>query len=161
MKIAYTKPVDGSLSIVIGSPKESIEKTLGTFLTNTEYSELIWKTVPEGSINPRQIDDSDIPSSREFRNAWVDTETGSQIDISCTKAKEIALKIVEIKHNAQRKDLLDKLLDAIAENKTQTAIKNQLKALKLASNPLNSLNTVNKVNDQEVLNQIRTLRDTL
>jgi len=43
-------------------------------------------------INIRELNDSDVPTSREFRDAWDDITEESKIDINGYKAKEILLK---------------------------------------------------------------------
>lgn len=73
MRIAITR-VDGGVSImavVEGHPDEAIEK---------------WKTVnPGGYVSHQEIDD--VPADRTFREAWV--ATGKGVDIDMPKARDI------------------------------------------------------------------------
>lgn len=51
-----------------------------------EMEELAWKKLSKEAINPRWIDDSELPPNRDFRNAWVDSQ-GVKVDMP--KAREI------------------------------------------------------------------------
>jgi hypothetical protein len=67
-KICYT--IDGRLHIVHPVPKANIEKLLGP-LTDDEYRNHIYeKSIPTNAKNVREIEDSEIPNNRTFRNAW-------------------------------------------------------------------------------------------
>jgi len=72
-RIAYTR-ADGGITIVVASPKSSIERVLGP-LTYEEYEAHVWKrSIPEDAINPRYVDHDEVPTDRAFRNAWVDRD---------------------------------------------------------------------------------------
>lgn len=91
MKKICVKRDDGGVSIVIPSHVATIEKM-----------ERDAKRV-EGYVSHREIEDSEIPSDRYFRNAWKDD--GDKVGHDLPKCKEIKKdKMREI-----RKPLLEKL----------------------------------------------------
>lgn len=53
--------------------------------TSKEMEELAWKKLPKGAVNPRWIDDSELPPNRDFRNAWVDSQ-GVKVDMPKARA---------------------------------------------------------------------------
>lgn len=155
-KIIYTR-TDGGLSVVIPAPKSSIERMLGP-LTDEEYElHVKTKSIPTDAINPRDVDDSDIPNNREFRNAWCDVTELSRIDIDCEKARDI--KLVELRR--KRITLLeeqDKLfMIAIEKEEDLTSIKAGKQRLRDITEPLKALDVYGKVNDETLLQQIRDL----
>jgi hypothetical protein len=52
-------------------------------------------------INYRLIKDEDIPTDREFRNAWDDITEESKIDINGDKVKDLLLKELRDKRNIE------------------------------------------------------------
>lgn len=74
MKLLYSLE-NGEIVIVVGKNEKAL-----------------WDALPQNAIRPRMIEDKDIPTIREYREAWCDALAGSQIDICHKKAKEIALK---------------------------------------------------------------------
>ena len=71
MRIAYTRP-DGGVSIVIASPKESLEKVLGP-LTQVEYrNHVLARSIPADATDFKELPDDWTPpdTDRTFRNAW-------------------------------------------------------------------------------------------
>ena len=70
-KLVYTRE-DGGVSIVIPAPKADLEKILGP-LTEAEYkAHVTERSIPAG-VTAREVDDSELPSDRTFRDAWQDS----------------------------------------------------------------------------------------
>lgn len=85
-KIIYSRK-DGGVSIVHPASKAALERVMGE-LTDDQYTHIVWmKSVPQDAINPQFIDEKDIPSDREFRNAWKRNEF-NRITVDFEKAKE-------------------------------------------------------------------------
>lgn len=155
-KLIYTRP-DGGVSIVVPAPKADIERIVGP-LTDFEYKQhVIERSIPADAINVREITDLDIPSSREFRNAWKDITPESNIDICCTTAKE--LKLAEMRR--ERNLLLDiedkNFMIALEKGEDTSVISSRKQELRDITEPLKALNTTGKVNDENVLQQIKDL----
>jgi hypothetical protein len=192
-KILYTRP-DGGVSIVIPSPKESIEQALCRYndvqwenilplldavdndpnfsihkvediikmrpLTQEEYETHVReRSVPVDAINVRDIADSDIPASREFRNAWVDVTPESSIDIDCEKARNIKLEELRRVRNLElsKSDIeMTKALEEADSVKIKD-LKTKRQSLRDITNPLKALDVAGKINDESLLTQIREL----
>jgi hypothetical protein len=156
MKMMYTRPEDGGLSVVIGVPKEAVERVLGP-LTQEEYEQHVRETsIPEGALNVKVITDADIPADREFREAWIDATADTKINIDMRKAKEI--KLVQLRE--KRNKLLDaadkETLMALEKGQDLAAIKAKKQALRDATNPLKALKAEG-VDNEELLDQIKAL----
>ncbi len=158
-KLIYTRPEDGGISIIIPAPKEILEKVLGP-LTEEEYEKHVRdRSIPANALNVREINNEDLPTSREFRNAWCDVTANTTIDIDCTKAKEFALAKLRSQRNKQL-DATDKDMTRALEEQNPNVV-NSLKekrtALRNITEPLKALDTAGKVNDNNLLDQIRQL----
>lgn len=82
-KIIYTRP-DGGLSVV-----HPVLNTLGEedgFTEEQAFDRALDK-IPTDASNVRIVDESDIPTDRTFRNAWVDT--GDLVTHDMAKCREI------------------------------------------------------------------------
>lgn len=161
-KIIYTKP-DGTVSVVYPAAKKDVEKTCGP-MTDDEYNRYIKeqiysRSIPKDATNIREIDDTDLPQSREFRNAWVDVTPESRIDICCTKAKEIKLQKLRQTRNKKLTELDVDFIKALESNDEAQVqeIKAQKNQLRDITNPLKDLDTTNKYNDTNLLATIKTL----
>jgi hypothetical protein len=159
-KYIFTRP-DGGVSIVNPAAKADVEKLTGP-MTDEEFEAHIQaRSIPKDATNVRVINDADIPQSREFRNAWVDSEPGTQVDIHCEKARDIALE----KLREARKPLLqaqDELfMRALEAGSDTTAIVAEKQRLRDITNTLKGLDVSGRVNDNAILAQIRTQRDIL
>ncbi len=155
MKLIYTRAEDNGLSIVTAAPKEHLEKVLGP-LTDLQYLLEVYKSIPQNAIKVREVSDADIPTDREFRDAWCDTTDLPSIDIDNQKAKNIALERMRKKRN-DALDLLDKTaIQALEDGVDITAIKIRKQALRDATEPLKALE-VSGVNDPELITQIKLL----
>lgn len=156
MKIIYTRPEDGGVSIVIAAPKANIEKILGP-LTQEQYEQHVMeRSIPADAINVRFISDEDIPANREFRNAWVDVTPETQIDIDLERVKEVKLAELRAVRNAELEKLDKQFMLALERGGDVEEIKAKKQALRDATEPLKQLE-VSGVNDEEVLNTIREL----
>lgn len=156
-KIIYTN-LDGSVSIVIPAPKSHLEKLFG-LISDEQYESHVWeKSVPVNAINARYIEDSDIPVSREFRNAWVDVTDTSNIDINLVKAKEIQLEKLRLERVPLLEQLDKQMLYALEDGDVvkQAQIKLEKQRLRDVTEPLKVLD-VSGLNDVEVLNNIKEL----
>lgn len=97
-KIAYQRP-DGGVSVVIPVSKDAIELTLKSDLTDEEYEAHVReRSIPADAINVVDIDDSALPSSREFRNAW--SLSGANISEDLQKSIDIKLAAVRLERDA-------------------------------------------------------------
>lgn len=156
MKIMYTRPEDGGVSIVIAAPKADIEKVLGP-LSQEEYEAHIWeKSIPDGVLNPRLVAEGGIPESREFRNAWVDVTPEAKVDIDLRKAKEIKLSELRAARNAELEKLDKETIIALEKSGDIEAIKARKQKLRDATEPLKNLQ-VSGINDKAILDQIKAL----
>lgn len=162
LKILYTRP-DGGVSIICPVPKEKTEQILGT-LTDEQYIQHILDTsVPSDATNVRQVTDDDLPSDREFRDAWVDTQPGTQVDVCCDRAKDVSLARLRVKRN-QKLAELDvqgiKLLD-MGLDEELAAVRQEKQKLRDITDSLKAVNTEGKVNNQELLDELKSLEGVL
>lgn len=147
MDKVLVKRVDGGVTVIIPS--------------NDCTPELLDRDVlaTPGYASHRTILDTDIPSSREFRNAWCDTQPGTQIDIDCTQALDCALKEVRAKRDPALAATDGPYMHLKDIGQDVTALKNKRDALRAITDPLKAINTTGLVNDQNTLDSIRTARD--
>ena len=120
---------------------------------------LIWKSIPDTAINPREIDAAGV-ADWQFRDAWCDKTSSPGIDIDLSKAKEQKLK--ELRYF---RDLLlnesDKIMARLQDVGTAeqiTLLKSYRQTLRDATNPLNALE-VSGYNDTVILSEIISLSD--
>lgn len=157
-KIIYTNE-DGSVSIVIPAPKADIEKVLGPLDEEAYKNFVIQKSIPQTASNVREIDEEDIPPTREFRQAWCDVSEASHIDIDCQKAKDIVL----CKLRTERQALFEELgFPTKLNSELEGAIigketRDKLKVLREATEPLKQLDCEGVINDDTVLEKIKKL----
>ena len=152
-------PFDESLWVVEPAPKDRLELIFGN-MTQEQYEEhVLTRTVRmPGAFGERFIDDADLPSTREFRNAWCDVTPESRIDIDLERAKTI--KLDQMRKERQKKfeelgfptRLNPELEAAIISQETR----DKLKDLRDATEPLKALEATG-YNDETILNQIRNL----
>lgn len=141
MKILYTT-VDGKIAIVHAAPKEHLERVLGP-LTEQAYKNHVWeRSIPANAIGPREIDESEIPASREFRDAW--TVENDTIKEDLDKSREIKLKQIR----EERKPLFEAndaaLLKALSMDDAiaLSAAKEEAQRLRDATEPLKTMEVV-------------------
>ena len=154
MRLVYSLP-DGTITVVTAAEKSKIEQMLGE-LSDDEYKKHIYdRSIPSNALNVREIQDSDLPSDREFRNAWCDTTPLTSIDIDCSKARDLKLDQLRAERNIQL-DLLDKQQTQAQDLGTDlTEIKNKKQKLRDATNQLKALTVTGIYNDENVLNEIK------
>ena len=94
-KIIFTN-LDGGLAVV--SP---VVNTFGEAegFTEADAEKRAWDTLPSDAINPKWCDESEIPTDRTFRAAWVNTD--SKLTIDMAKARNIHLQRIRIKRNTE------------------------------------------------------------
>lgn len=155
-KIIYSR-LDGGVSIVVPAPKEMLEKALGPMTTQEYEDHVRTRSIPAEATNVRDLEDVDIPTSREFRDAWEDSQTGTQIDISLEKAKEIQLKKLRVLRDTALKENDKEFNIAMKKGQATSEIETKAQALRDATNPLKALDVVGLYNDEAVLQQIRDL----
>jgi hypothetical protein len=155
-RIIYTRP-DGGVSIVIPAPKKRLEKVLGP-LTDKQYQEHVReRSIPNDATKIRSVYAKDIPTSREFRNAWVDTTELEKIDICCEKARDIQLKKLRAERDEALKPLDIEYMVALEQGKDTAPIVAKKQKLRDATNPLKNLRVEGKVNDRAILQDIRKM----
>lgn len=154
-KIIYTNQ-DGIVSIVSPASKACLEKTRGP-MTDLEYENHIIDRVllSNGITDFRFISEEDIPSSREFREAWVDSEPGTQIDICCEKARDIALERLRSKRNKELVQTDAQFVEALSKGQDTSALVLEKQRLRDLTNDLKAMDVVGKVNDTAVLDAIK------
>ncbi|MBA4259164.1 MAG: hypothetical protein C0446_08365 [Chitinophaga sp.] len=113
MKVVFTRPEDGGVTVVIAAPKEQLEKVLGPLTEDQYRSHVLERSIPTGALNVRTLSDSDIPSNREFRDAWVDVTQDSKLNIDMQKAKQIALESMRKEREEKFKELDKQALRAL------------------------------------------------
>lgn len=156
MKIMYTRPEDNGVSIVVAAPKEQLERVLGP-LTQEQYeAHVMERSTPENALRVRIITDADLPGDREFRNAWSDVTAEAKVDIDLVKAKNLKLAELRAARDVELLKLDKELMIALERGDNLEGVKQRKKALRDATEPLKALQ-VSGVNDEAVLNQIRSL----
>ncbi len=161
MKKIVFKKEDGGVAIVIPAPKEQIEKTAGK-LTKKQYEKLVRDTanIPEGA-EQRDVDDKDIPDSREFRDAWVDESNDSCIDICCKKAQKLVLEDLRRKREPLLLKQDAKFMAALRKGEDTTILNEETQALLDVTEPVKALEVEGKLNDEKILDKLRELRKSL
>lgn len=156
MMMMYTRPEDGGVSIVTAVDKEAIERVLGPMTQEQYEAHVIEQSIPKDAINIKRIAYEDLPTDREFRNAWVDVTDDSKVNIDLAKAK--AIKLEELRQ--ERNKLLDavdkELLKALDLGGDIGAIRTEKQRLRDLTEPLKTL-VVDGVDDPAVLEQIKKL----
>ena len=156
MKIIYTRPSDGGVSIITAAPREVLEQVLGPLTVEEYEAHVLERSIPDGAQNVRQISPEDVPNDREFREAWVDVAEDTKVNIDLAKAKELQLtKLRELRNRALEK--LDKdYMIAIELGTATTDIKAAKQQLRDITEDLKNL-VVSGVDDEEVLTRIKEL----
>ena len=94
-KIVFTRP-DGGVSVI--HPNLNTHGEPEGF-TEADAEQRAWDKLPANALNPRWVNESDVPTDRTFRDAW--TDTTSELDIDMAKARQIHLDRIRIKRNAE------------------------------------------------------------
>lgn len=156
-KIIYSDD-QGVLHIVIPAAHEDIIKIKPEIDQDNVYKEFVWnKSIPLTAINPRYVEEADIPSSREFRNAWCDVTELSSIDIDCEKAKNIVLENIRKKREEAFKQLDQEFIMALEKGTDISDISNRKQSLRDITIPVKLLDALGKYNDREILLELNRL----
>lgn len=135
-KLMYTRP-DGGVSIVYPVTKEQIEKQLGA-LTDEQYEAHVReRSIPIDAVNVTEVDDADIPSDREFRDAW--KQLDAKIDFDLEKAKAIQLNRVRAAREPKLVELDKQFMFAIERGEDTKEIVAQKQKLRDITEPLKAL----------------------
>lgn len=156
MRIVYTRK-DGGVSIVQAVDKATLEKALGPMTAEEYEAHVRLRSIPEGALNVRDLEEADIPDSREFRDAWCDVTPEPRIDIDCTKAKDIQLADMRARRVEMFEPLDKEFMLALERGADTSSIVAKKNALRDATQPLKDLDTAGKVNDDALLGEIRKL----
>jgi hypothetical protein len=172
-KLIFKKDGEDTVTVIHPVAREKIESELGrAFADDAEYMDFVQQRSQQKDSDGndikgswRQCEDADIPTSREFRNAWIDSEPGSQIDIDCARAQAVVTDEMKAEHKRFIKNINEEIevavdMNDVAEENRLNAMKNQ-KAAALNSEmaKLNAMNNNGKVNDNAALQSIRDARD--
>lgn len=154
----YSKP-DGA--IVMGSciSKEEIEQSKGA-MTEEDYIDFIRERCRGDAIRFRFINEEDYPQDKYFPiEAWCDVTPESRIDIDCTKAKEIELGRMREKRQKAFEEFgfPVRLNPELEKSMLSDETRKKLQELRDKTEPLKSLDTTGKYNDEDLLNEIKRL----
>lgn len=105
----------------------------------------------------REIQDSDLPESREFRNAWADVTPESTIDICCEKARDIKLAELRAERDAKLLENDAKYMQVMKEGTSEVEVLAEREALLSCTDGLKNLDVVGKVNDDALIEEIKLL----
>lgn len=159
-RIIYTKP-DGKVVIVTPVSKDNLEKVLGVLTTEQYENHVIERSIPSDAIKVRYLKDSDIPSNREFRDAWVDTSELSIIDIDLEKAKDIKLKELRNKRNAKLDETDKEYLKLLSKGEDTSYLIKEKQRLRDITEDLKALDVTGKINDIKLLDKIKELGEVI
>ena len=102
----------------------------------------------------RDLDDSDIPSSRMFRSAWCDDLPNSKVNIDMQKTKEMSLRELRTKRNANL-DKTDKeymqLLESDNNPERINKLRSYRKKLRDSTEALKAMDVAGKYDDELML----------
>ncbi len=157
----FTYELDGKLCVVHAAPKDHIERMLGP-LTDAEYKQhILDRSIPEGAANVSEVKESDIPSDREYREAWA-RKGKKPIHHDMVKARGVHVdKIRQVR--AERFPDLDKQwMLAAARHDTKKADEVEAERQRLRDLPQTVLTAVNKcatINELKALAPDEVVRD--
>lgn len=116
-----------------------------------------WKTTyPNAYVSHREIDELDIPVTREFRNAWVDVTDDNNINIDLSRAKEAQLAKLRALRNKSLEKLDKEYIIALELGTAVQEIKAAKQQLRDITEGLKNL-VVAGVDDEEALTNIKEL----
>ena len=136
----------------------------GNKAVTIEFSaEGLTEQIPVWEKNPnyaswRVASTEDLPSDREFRNAWCDETPERAVDIDMVKAKEIALAKLRRDRDASLVDLDEQTVIAVGkgDEAARILIEFQKQELRDATEPLKQV-VATGYNDSDALNKLRNL----
>ena len=75
------------MKVIIYTNREGILVVVNLPGIGGDIEKKAWDALPSDAINPRLVDEREIPTNRTFRNAWLDN--GVAVDHNMVKAREI------------------------------------------------------------------------
>lgn len=130
----YTRP-DGGVSIVTPVDKAQIEINLNRQLTDEEYEAHVReRSIPVDATNVTTIEDADIPSNREFRDAW--KQSDNKIDFDLEKARNIQLERMRVAREPKLAQLDKEFMLAIEKGQDTKTIADAKQKLRDITEPL-------------------------
>lgn len=128
-KIVYQRP-DGGVSIVT----PAISSDDPPDFTEVQAEERAMTTaVPVDAMNPRFINDENIPADRTFRDAWRDT--GTMVDVDMSRARMIHMNRIRVARDNELKKLDVEWIARAARDDTTGAAKTETKRQALREIP--------------------------
>lgn len=109
-RIVYTRQSDGGVSVVVPSPKFIAKFTD----EDAAIADLLAHDVPSNAIDVKVVDETEVPSDREFRAAWK-LNAGS-IEVDIVKARAVQAARIEAARMKKMRKLLER--EALGENVT-------------------------------------------
>ena len=157
-KIVYTRK-DGGISILIPTSKEKYEQMLGP-LTDDQYeghiARIHTESLPNDIIKISQIEEEDIPTDREFRDAWVCND--SKVEHDLDKAKDIQLARIRAIRETKFAELDKQVLIAIEAGNDFADLAKEKQKLRDITEPLKqlvpeSIDDIKSAFPQELINE--------
>lgn len=105
-KFIFTQE-NGVVAIVYPAAKSDLERLFGP-MTDEQYEQHVWeRTLSQrpDAVNPRYIEDAEIPGDETFRDAWVDGGDQAGIVVDMPKAREIHMARIRHTRNVKLKEL--------------------------------------------------------
>jgi hypothetical protein len=143
------KHKNGSISIMTALSDDA-EGEIEKWSENDRATILSW----------RKIKPTDLPDSREFRNAWCDVTAESCIDINHEKVRDICLDRLRGKRDEKLKELDVTFIRALEQSDAKLMAKTcaQKQGLRDATEALKNLD-VSGVNDAALIGRLSALAD--
>lgn len=156
MKIIYTRPSDGGVSIITAAPREVLEQVLGPLTVEEYEAHVLERSIPDGALQVKIVAEENIPANREFRNAWVDITDDNNVNIDLSRAKEVQLAKLRALRNKSLEKLDKEYIIALELGTAVQEIKAAKQQLRDITEGLKNL-VVAGVDDEEVLTRIKEL----
>lgn len=128
---------DGSVAIVTPAPKVELEKILGPMSDAQYEAHVLSRSIPPDAINVTPIEDVDIPSDREFRDAW--KQNNNKVDFDLPKAQNIQLERIRKAREPKFAELDAEFIVALEKNKDTTTIKARKQELRDATEAIKNI----------------------
>jgi len=108
----------------------------------------------------REISESDIPESRDFRAAWADESESSSVDLDTQKVADIILEDMRVKRKEKFKELDAEFIKALSINDQVKLDELKLEQVRLRdiTEPVKN-KVVEPLNDVVSIEELKALRD--